>query len=126
MRRVFAVLLAGLALAALGVYGVMAFMVTRRSREIGIRMALGAQTKQIGAQFFSLGLRLLAAGTILGLMGAWWAGRAMQSVLFDVPTLHVATLLGTALVMTAVSLVACLIPARCATKVDPMIALRYE
>jgi ABC-type antimicrobial peptide transport system permease subunit len=89
-------------------------------------MALGAQTKQISAQFFSLGLRLLAAGTTLGLMGAWWAGRAMQSVLFDVPTLPVATLLGTALVMTAVSLVACFIPARRATKVDPVIALRAE
>jgi ABC-type antimicrobial peptide transport system permease subunit len=60
------------------------------------------------------------------LIGAWLAGRAMQSVLFDVPTLHFATLLGTALVMTAVSLIACLIPARRATKVDPMVALRAE
>ena len=115
-----------LLLAAIGTYGVLSYAVAQRTREIGIRMALGAQTKQIGAQFFSLGLRLLAAGTILGLMGAWWAGRAMQSVLFDVPTLHVATLLGTALVMTAVSLVACFIPARRATKVDPVIALRAE
>ena len=115
-----------LLLAAIGTYGVLSYAVAQRTREIGIRMALGAQTKQIGAQFFSLGLRLLAAGTILGSMGAWWAGRAMQSVLFDVPTLHVATLLGTALVMTAVSLVACLIPARRATKVDPVIALRAE
>ena len=115
-----------LLLAAIGTYGVLSYAVAQRTREIGIRMALGAQTKQIGAQFFSLGLRLLAAGTILGLIGAWWAGRAMQSVLFDVPTLHVATLLGTALVMTAVSLVACLIPARRATKVDPVIALRAE
>ena len=89
-------------------------------------MALGAQTRQIGTQFLSLGLRLLAAGTILGLIGAWLAGRAMQSVLFDVPTLHIATLLGTALVMTAVSLVACLIPARRATLVDPIQALHTE
>jgi ABC-type antimicrobial peptide transport system permease subunit len=89
-------------------------------------MALGAQRHQIGSQFLSLGLRLLAAGTILGLIGAWWAGRAMQSVLFDVPALPVATLLGTALVMSVVSLIACLIPARSATKVDPMIALRAE
>ena len=115
-----------LLLAAIGTYGVLSYAVAQRTREIGIRMALGAQTKQIGAQFLSLGLRLLAAGTILGLMGAWWAGRAMQSVLFDVPTLHVATLLGTALVMSTVSLVACLIPARRATKVDPVIALRAE
>jgi predicted permease len=115
-----------LLLAAIGTYGVLSYAVAQRTREIGIRMALGAQREQIGAQFLSLGLRLLAAGTILGLIGAWLAGRAMQSVLFDVPTLHVATLLGTALVMTAVSLVACFIPARRATKVDPVIALRAE
>ena len=119
---------AGLALllAALGTYGVLSYAVAQRRREIGIRMALGAQREQIGAQFLSLGLRLLAAGAILGLIGAWLAGRAMQSVLFDLPALPVAALLGTALVMTAVSLVACLIPARRATKVDPMIALRHE
>jgi ABC-type antimicrobial peptide transport system permease subunit len=69
---------------------------------------------------------LLSLGCILGLIGAWLTGRAMQSVLFDVPTLHLATLLGTALVMTMVSLVACLIPARRATKVDPVVALRAE
>jgi predicted permease len=115
-----------LLLAAIGTYGVLSYAVAQRTREIGIRMALGAQREQIGAQFLSLGLRLLAAGTILGLMGAWLAGRAMQSVLFDVPTLHVATLFGTAFVMTAVSLIACLIPARRATKVDPIEALRAE
>ncbi len=89
-------------------------------------MALGAQRGQIGSQFLSLGLRLLAAGTILGLLGAWLAGRAMQSILFDVPPLHVATLVGTGLVLGAVSLIACLIPTRRATKVDPMVALRAE
>ncbi len=115
-----------LLLAAIGTYGVLSFAVAQRRREIGIRMALGAQRTQIGTQFLSLGLRLVAAGTILGLIGAWLAGRAMQSVLFDVPTLPIAALLGTALVMAAVSLVACLIPARRATKVDPMIALRTE
>ncbi len=115
-----------LLLAAIGTYGVLSYAVAQRRREIGIRMALGAQREQIGAQFLSLGLRLLAAGTILGLIGAWLAGRAMQSILFDVPTLHVATLFGTALVMTAVSLVACLIPARRASQVDPMIALRTD
>ena len=78
------------------------------------------------AQFLSLGLRLLAAGTILGLIGAWLAGRAMRSVLFDVPTLRIVIVLGTALVMTAVSSAACLIPARRAFQVDPMIALRTE
>jgi predicted permease len=115
-----------LLLAAIGTYGVLSYAVAQRTREIGIRMALGAQRGQIGTQFLSLGLRLLAAGTILGLIGAWLAGRAMRSVLFDTPTLPLAILLGTALVMTAVSLVACLIPARRATKVDPMVALRTE
>ncbi|MDQ6808652.1 MAG: ABC transporter permease, partial [Verrucomicrobiota bacterium] len=115
-----------LLLAAIGTYGVLSYAVAQRTREIGIRMALGAQRAQIGAQFVSLGLRLLAAGTILGLIGAWWSGRAMQSVLFDVPTLPLVTLLGTALAMTVVSLIACLIPARRATQVDPVVALRAE
>jgi len=115
-----------LLLAAIGTYGVLSYAVVQRQREIGIRMALGAQTKHIGAQFLSLGLRLLGAGVFLGAMGAWVAGRAMQSVLFGVPTLHIAALFVTALVMGVVSLVACLIPARRATKVDPMIALRAE
>src|SRR5438445_1850309 len=115
-----------LLLAAIGTYCVLSYAVAQRRREIGIRIALGAQRKQIGAQFLSLGLRLLAAGTILGLIGAWLAGRAMPRVLFDVPTLHLATLFGTAFVLTAVSLIACLIPAHRATKVDPMIALRAE
>jgi predicted permease len=115
-----------LLLAAIGTYGVLSYAVAQRRREIGIRMALGAQRGQIGTQFLSLGLRLLVAGTTFGLIGAWLTGRAMQTVLFGVPTLHIATLLGTALIMTVVSLVACFIPARRATKVDPVIALRAE
>src|ERR1700726_1969789 len=115
-----------LLLAAIGTYGVLSYAVAQRRREIGIRMALGAQRHQIGTQFLSLGLRLLAAGTILGLIGACLVARAMQSVLFGVPTLPIVTLLGTALVMTIVSLVACLIPARRATLVDPIEALRAE
>src|SRR5438270_10672575 len=115
-----------LLLAAIGTYGVLSYAVAQRRREIGIRMALGAQRHQIGKQFFSLGLRLLVAGTMFGLIGAWMAGRAMQTVLFDVPPLHLAILLGTAAIMSAISLVACLIPAARAAKVDPMIALRTE
>jgi putative ABC transport system permease protein len=115
-----------LLLAAIGTYGVLSYAVAQRTREIGIRMALGAQREQIGAQFLSLGLRLLGAGIILGLIGAWLTGRAMQSVLFDVPVVHFATLFGTALLMSVVSLVACLMPTRRATMVDPVEALRAE
>ncbi|MGI8821199.1 MAG: ABC transporter permease [Chthoniobacterales bacterium] len=115
-----------LLLAAIGTYGVLSYAVAQRRREIGIRMALGAQRRQIGAQFLSLGLRLLAAGTVLGLLGAWLAGRAMQSVLFDMPSLPVATLLGTVFLITVVSLVACLLPACRAAQVDPIVALRAE
>ncbi|HJX98057.1 MAG TPA: ABC transporter permease [Chthoniobacterales bacterium] len=115
-----------LLLAAIGTYGVLSYSVAQRTREIGIRMAVGAQREQIGAQFLSLGLRLLVAGTLLGLLGAWLAGKAMQTVLFDVPPLHLAILLGAAAIMSAVSLVACLIPARRAAMVDPVEALRAE
>jgi predicted permease len=115
-----------LLLAAIGTYGVLSYAVAQRTREIGIRMALGAQREQIGAQFLSLGLGLLAAGTALGLIGAWLAGKAMQTVLFDVPPLHPAILFGTAAIMSAVSLVACLIPARRAAMVNPVEALRAE
>ena len=101
-----------LLLAAVGTYGVLSYTIAQRRREIGVRMALGAQTHQIRTQFLSLGLRLLAAGILLGVMGGGPPERAMESVLFGVPTLHLATLFGTALVMAAVSLVACLIPAR--------------
>ena len=116
----------GLPLAAIGAYGGLSYAVAQRNREIGIRMAVGAQRHQIAAQFLSLGLRLLIGGTALGFIGAWWAGRAMQSVLFGVPALPVATFFGTAIVLGAVSLIACLIPARRASKVDPMTALRAE
>jgi predicted permease len=125
---VLAGIVAGVALllAAVGTYGVLSYTIAQRRREIGVRMALGAQTHQIRTQFLSWGLRLLAAGMLLGVMGTWAAGKGMESVLFGVATLHPATLLGTALVMTAVSLVACLIPARRASRVDPMIVLRAE
>ena len=115
-----------LLLAAIGTYGVLRYAVAQRTREIGIRMALGAQREQIGTQFLSLGVRLLVAGTLIGLLGTWLAGKIMQTVLFEVPSLHLAIMFGTAAIVSAVSLVACVIPARRATKVDPMNALRAE
>jgi predicted permease len=115
-----------LLLAAIGTYGVLSFAAAQRRREIGVRMALGARPGQIGRQFLWLGLRLLLVGTGLGVFGAWLAGRAMQSILFNVPPLHIATLVGTALLLGGVSLVACLLPALRASRVDPMKALRCE
>jgi predicted permease len=115
-----------LLLAAIGTYGVLSYAVAQRRREIGIRMALGARREQIGAQFLSLGLRLLAAGSIVGTIGAWLVGRAMQSLLFGTPSLPIGPLFGTAATIFIVSLVACLIPVRRASRVDPIVALRYE
>ena len=97
-----------------------------RRREIGVRMALGAQPGRIRMQFLVLALRLLAAGTVLGLIGAWQAGRAMQSLLFQVPPLNVAVLAAAACVTAAVCLAACLLPARRAARISPMEALAEE
>ena len=125
---ILAGIVAGVALllAAVGTYGVLSYAVAQRRHEIGVRVALGAQTHHIRMQFLSVGLRLLLAGILLGVMGAWAAGNGMKNVVFGVPALHVGSLMATALVMTVVSLVACLIPARRASRVDPMIALRAE
>jgi len=112
-----------LLLTAIGSYGVLSYAVAQRRREIGVRMALGARPEQIRSQFFSLALRLLAYGTILGVIGAWLAGRAMQAVLFHVPALNLAILAGAAGVMGAVSVVAGLLPAHRAAKISPMESL---
>jgi len=112
-----------LLLTAIGSYGVLSYAVAQRRREIGVRMALGARPEQIRSQFFSLALRLLAYGTILGVIGAWLAGRAMQAVLFHVPALNLAILAGAAGVMGAVSVVAGLLPAHRASRISPMESL---
>jgi predicted permease len=121
-------LFAGIALllTSIGTYGVLSYAVAQRRREIGLRMALGARPEQIRGQFFRLALRLLAFGTILGVMGAWLAGRAMQTVLFHVPALNLAILASAAGVMAVVSLVACLLPAHRAARISPMEALAEE
>ena len=98
----------------------------QRTREIGVRMALGALPKQVLAHFLGTGARLLLVGLLLGSVGTWAVGRAMQSVLFDVGAVDPRVLTTTVAVMILVVLVACLIPARRAARVDPMVALRYE
>jgi predicted permease len=115
-----------LLLTAIGTYGVLSYAVGQRRREIGVRMALGAQPGQIRSQFLYLSLRLLAAGTILGVIGASLTGQAMQAVLFHVPPHNLAILAGTVGVMGLVSLVACLLPSQRASRISPMEALAEE
>jgi predicted permease len=115
-----------LLLTSIGTYGVLSYAVAQRRREIGVRIALGAQPGQIRIQFLSLSLRLLTAGTVLGLIGAWQAGRAMRSLLFQVPPLNVAVLAAAACVTAAVCLAACLVPSQRAAQVSPMEALAED
>ena len=123
-----AAIFAGVALllAAIGTYGVLAYAVSQRRREIGVRMALGALPGQIRKQFLSLGAKLLVLGVGFGVLGAWLAGRAMKSVLFDV-TAFDPTIVGvTAAILVAIVLFATLLPSHRASRVDPMEALRDE
>jgi predicted permease len=115
-----------LLLTSIGTYGVLSYAVAQRRREIGVRIALGAQAGQIRLQFLSLSLRLLTTGTVLGLIGAWQTGRAMRSLLFQVPPLNVAVLAAAACVTAAVCLTACLLPSQRAAQISPMEALADE
>ena len=115
-----------LLLAAVGTYGVLAYAVTQRRREIGVRMALGALPAQVLTQFLGLGGQLLAGGLVLGLAGAWAAGRTMQGMLFGVTALHAGVLATTAAVMVAAVFLASLLPSRRAARVSPTEALRDD
>ncbi len=112
-----------LLLIVIGSYSVLSYAVVHRRREIGVRMALGAQPEQISGQFLWLALRLLAAGTSLGMIGAWMTSQAMRAVLFHVPAYSPAILTVSAAVIAAVSLSACLLPARRAARISPVQAL---
>jgi putative ABC transport system permease protein len=96
------------------------YAVAQRRREIGVRMALGARPEQIRGQFLWLALRLLAAGSIFGIIGAWMAGQAMRAVLFQAPAHSPAILTGSAAVIAAISFSACLLPARRAARISPV------
>jgi putative ABC transport system permease protein len=115
-----------LLLATLGVYGVMAFSVAQRTPEIGLRIALGAAQTTVRRQILSEGLTLAVGGLALGAMGAYGLGRAMLATLFGVGTINVPVMLGVGTVLLASALLACYVPARRASAVDPMIALRQE
>jgi len=119
---------AGLALllAAVGIYGVLSYVVTQRTREIGIRISLGATRRRVLGEVLGKGMRLTLFGVAGGAAGAFAAGRALASFLHEVKPGDPTILIATAGLLAVVALVACYLPARRAAKVDPMVALRYE
>lgn len=115
-----------LLLAAMGIYGVTSYTVAQSTQEIGIRMALGAQMRDVLSLVLRKAMSLVVIGAIVGLAGAYAATRLMSNLLFGVTPTDLATFIAVPLVLLLVALIACFIPARRATKVDPLIALRYE
>jgi len=113
-------------LAALGVYGVLAYAVARRQREIGVRMALGARRAQVVGLVAKDGARAVVPGVLLGLVGAWFLTRTMQSMLYGVGPSDPVALAGAIASLLIVAAVACLFPARRASHVDPLTAIRTE
>jgi len=115
-----------LTLTAIGIYGVVAYSVAQRTREVGIRMALGAQKRDVLKMILAQGLGLVAWGTAIGLVACYWLSRLVSSQLYGVSAFDPATLTTVVVVLIAVAFLASYFPARRATKVDPLVALRYE
>ena len=127
VTQLFAVFAAAaLVLAAIGIYGVMAFSVAQRTHEIGLRMALGADRSQVLRLVLQEGVVLALVGLSLGLIGAAFVGRAIRSTLYGVGTIDLLALSVVSALLLASALLACYLPAQRAAKVDPMVALRYE
>lgn len=115
-----------LVLAAVGLFGVTSYLVSQRTREIGLRLALGADRRDIFQLIVGRGIALTAIGAAIGVGAAFWASRVMQSLLFSVSSTDPRTFLTVPAILVVVALVACYIPARRATKIDPLVALRCE
>jgi putative ABC transport system permease protein len=115
-----------LALSAVGIFGVMSAMVTQRTRELAVRLALGADPRRVLQLVMSQGAMLAGAGIVIGLFGAFLLSRVVAGMLYDVAATDPATLFGVSMLLAAVALLACYIPARRATRVDPIITLREE
>jgi ABC-type antimicrobial peptide transport system permease subunit len=115
-----------LLLASIGIYGVMAYTFSQRTNEIGIRMAMGAQRRDIFRIAVTEGVLVVAIGVVAGLIGSAVLTRFLQTMLFDVKPTDPLTYAAIAALLTIVTLLACVIPAHRATRVDPLIALRHE
>ena len=116
----------GIVIAAVGLYGVLAYAIAQRTREFGIRLALGAQTIDVIRLVFNAGAIVTGFGLVAGVAGSFFVTRALGSLLVDVPRLDPLAYAAVTIVLAAVALVACWIPARRATQVDPVVALRCE
>jgi len=113
-------------LAGMGIYGVMSYFVSQHTRDIGIRMALGAHPSQILSWVAKLGMKIVSIGIVIGIALALGLTRLVSAFLFGVTSTDPTTYVAVALGLAAVAFLACYIPARRATKVDPLVALRYE